>query len=131
MFPQPVSHEYSFVNTAVPRNVENAFHALALDEYRRPFIPTVWEHPPGQEKPYVLKQTWFPGVHSDIGGGGYKEEDQANLVLAWMISQLDPYIEFDQEYLFPPNGLNFGEIKSEGRDWGLGNYTPILLKSDL
>ncbi|KAF3931314.1 hypothetical protein ABW19_dt0204345 [Dactylella cylindrospora] len=54
--------------------VQNAFHALALDEHRRPFSPTLWHQPVEgrDEVPYRgpnLVQMWFPGVHINIGGG--------------------------------------------------------------
>lgn len=58
--------EYAFVDTSVSPNVEYAFHALALDEHRKPFSPTIWEKPEGQELPKLLKQCWFPGVHSNV-----------------------------------------------------------------
>ena len=60
-------HEYSFVNTKVSNNVEYAFQALALDEHRKAFSPTVWERPEGEAKLKLLKQVWFPGVHSNVG----------------------------------------------------------------
>lgn len=65
----PAHHqEYSFLDTRVANNVEHAFHALALDEQRKPFAPSVWERPTDPSKLKVLKQVWFPGVHSNVGG---------------------------------------------------------------
>lgn len=37
-----------------------------------------------------LRQVWFPGVHSNIGGG-YSDQELANLTLAWMMSQVRPF----------------------------------------
>ncbi|PBP27522.1 hypothetical protein BUE80_DR001726 [Diplocarpon rosae] len=55
---------FSFVNTKVPRAVQHAFHALAIDEHRNLFTPTLWEQPhpgSGQEVNLrKLKQCWFP-----------------------------------------------------------------------
>jgi hypothetical protein len=62
--PQPTSRAYSFVNSIPSPNVENAFQALALDEHRRQFTPTLWEKPVDSTMPKILKQTWFPGVHT-------------------------------------------------------------------
>lgn len=67
LFPQPAAKKFAFVDTRVEDHIEYAFHALGLDEKRRSYSPTVWFKPPEQEFPRVLKQTWFPGVHSDIG----------------------------------------------------------------
>ena len=41
--PQPAPRAYSFVDSVPAPNVENAFQALALDEHRRHFTPTLWE----------------------------------------------------------------------------------------
>lgn len=85
--PQRSSKKYAFVDTNVESNIEYAFQALALDERRGPFTPTVWAAP--VDPPKELKQCWFRGVHCDIGGGGYPDQELANLSLAWMITQLE------------------------------------------
>ncbi|KIW41405.1 uncharacterized protein PV06_06967 [Exophiala oligosperma] len=92
--PQPVGKKLAFVNTKVLPNVEYAYQALALDERRRQFKPTLWEKPDGQVNPRVLKQCWFPGSHSDVGGG-LKDDAAARVPLAWMLSQLDGLLNFD------------------------------------
>ncbi|ETN46020.1 uncharacterized protein HMPREF1541_00203 [Cyphellophora europaea CBS 101466] len=99
LLPQPPSTDFSFVNTRVEPNIEYAFQALALDEHRRAYSPTIWEKPAGQALPKKLKQTWFPGVHSDVGGS-YPDTDLANLTLCWMVSQLDPFIDFEANYVW-------------------------------
>ena len=48
----------------------------------------------GQE----LKQVWFAGVHSDVGGG-YAEHGMSDIPLAWMASEVAPYLGLDFEYL--------------------------------
>lgn len=58
-------------------DIEHAYHALALDERRKAFRPTLWYIPNDmparlakEGKPIPeLKQVWFPGVHINIGGG--------------------------------------------------------------
>lgn len=67
IFPQPVAKEFVFEDTRVDDNVEYAFQALGLDEKRRCYSPCIWFKPAEQKFPRVLKQTWFPGVHADIG----------------------------------------------------------------
>lgn len=65
--PFPPQHrEYAFINTRLPTNVEYAYQALALDEHRKAFIPTLWEQPSGPSSLKVLRQCWFPGVHSNV-----------------------------------------------------------------
>lgn len=46
--------EYAFVDTNVESNIEYAFQALALDEHRGPFTPTIWAAP--IDPPRELKQ---------------------------------------------------------------------------
>jgi uncharacterized protein (DUF2235 family) len=72
-------------------------HALALDERRSMFRVAPWADPQiykpnpfheASHKPQDIKQVWFPGVHSDIGGG-YPEEESAlsKIPLIWMVEE--------------------------------------------
>jgi uncharacterized protein (DUF2235 family) len=138
LIPQPPSTEFAFVDTRVETNIEYAFQALGLDEHRRSYSPTVWDWPhiePNDLK--VLKQTWFPGVHSDIGGS-YDDTALSNLTLAWMVSQLDPILTINHPYImsliepghpglqghmsFTPQGLasRVENTTPHPRPWGLG-----------
>ncbi|KAI1393684.1 uncharacterized protein F4822DRAFT_424147 [Hypoxylon trugodes] len=65
----------------------HAFHALALDEHRRPFSPTLWERQPEFRDTSDLRQVWFPGSHGNVGGG-WADQGVANIALAWMMDQL-------------------------------------------
>jgi Uncharacterized alpha/beta hydrolase domain (DUF2235) len=87
---------YGFHNTNLGTNVEHAFHALALDERRKSFVPTLWTKKPGVDQ--ELKQVWFAGVHSDVGGG-YPEHGTSDVTLAWMAGQVAPYLGIDFDYL--------------------------------
>lgn len=80
--------EVAFVDTHLNPGVRCARHAVALDERRGPFAPTLWTTPEGevhQDPPRVV-QTWFPGVHSDVGGG-YREHGLSDGALRWMIDE--------------------------------------------
>jgi uncharacterized protein (DUF2235 family) len=74
--------KYSFHDTELSGTVEFAFHALAIDERRAPFEPTLWLEKPKWNQ--LVSQTWFAGVHSDIGGG-YAESDLSDISLQWMM----------------------------------------------
>ena len=52
---------------SVAASVENCRHAMSLDERRESFGLTRLD--PGHEKSEIIKEVWFRGVHSDIGGG--------------------------------------------------------------
>jgi len=90
---------YGFLNASLGEHVEHAFHALALDEHRKNFVPTLWEQTPaGRAKGQELKQVWFAGVHCDVGGG-YSVHGASDIPLAWMASEVSPYLEIDFAYL--------------------------------
>lgn len=76
--------KYAFHDTELSRIVQHACHALAIDERRSPFAPTLWMSQPkvGQ----VVEQVWFCGVHSDIGGG-YQDVGLSDIALQWMIER--------------------------------------------
>jgi T6SS, Phospholipase effector Tle1-like, catalytic domain len=76
-----------FHDTRLCGNVDVACQALAIDERRGPFEPTWWEAPPpGAAIPEKILQVWFPGVHSDVGGG-YPDKALAEVALGWMLEQ--------------------------------------------
>ncbi|KAL8948927.1 MAG: hypothetical protein Q9222_004931, partial [Ikaeria aurantiellina] len=85
-------------DVGVGKHMENAFHALALDETRIAFAPTLWENAKPEEIHTQLKQCWFIGSHSNVGGG-YDDNALADESLLWMIAQLQELIKFDQEAL--------------------------------
>ena len=83
---------YGFLDANLGAHVEHAFHALALDERRKNFVPTLWEQTPeGKAKGQELKQVWFAGVHSDVGGG-YPVHGTSDIPLAWMASEVSAAI---------------------------------------
>ena len=73
-----------FHDTTLGRQIEIACQALGIDERRGPFRPTFWTGTPQPEQ--TVKQVWFAGVHSDIGGG-YPEKALAELPLGWMLNE--------------------------------------------
>lgn len=83
-----------FHDTKLGSAIRSAFHAVALDEHRNPFVPALFARPDNLEDRPV-EQVWFPGVHSDIGGGygppepGYASI--ADLSLQWMVSRIQAH----------------------------------------
>jgi uncharacterized protein (DUF2235 family) len=72
---------YRFHNVALTSQVVTARHALAIHERRRAFAPAVWTA--NKDATPDVKQVWFDGVHSDVGGG-YDQSALADKALAWM-----------------------------------------------
>jgi uncharacterized protein (DUF2235 family) len=84
----------------LPSNVKVALHAVAVDEERREFIPKFFTSQNGvkPDSARFVEQAWFPGVHSNVGGG-YEDSGLAALSLAWMIARVQEQtnLEFDIE----------------------------------
>ncbi|GAW27052.1 hypothetical protein SAMD00023353_6500250 [Rosellinia necatrix] len=80
----PWNRPFSFVGSAIPEAVENAFQVLALDETRAQFKPCIWTR---KESPKTYtKQCWFLGSHADVGGNG--DAALGAVTLIWIIGQL-------------------------------------------
>jgi len=80
--------KYAFHDVQLGDHIDFAFHALAIDEARAPFSPTLWTAPAGSTlDPNRVKQVWFAGVHADVGGG-YAEHGLADIALCWMIEEV-------------------------------------------
>ncbi|MGE0223292.1 MAG: DUF2235 domain-containing protein [Acetobacteraceae bacterium] len=81
---QITAHEYQFHDTTPSAIVKTGRHALAIDEHRDEFEPTLWtgESPPGCD----IQQVWFAGAHSDVGGG-YQDHRLADIPLLWMAEE--------------------------------------------
>ncbi|KAJ5698870.1 hypothetical protein N7462_000875 [Penicillium macrosclerotiorum] len=76
---------WRFYDTSLSNGIEHAFQALALDENRTSFAPAVWERPRNVRTD--LRQVWFCGAHSNVGGG-LPDQELANISMAWMMDQL-------------------------------------------
>ncbi|HYY16797.1 MAG TPA: DUF2235 domain-containing protein, partial [Gammaproteobacteria bacterium] len=47
-------------------SIETACHALAIDEQRWSFRPTLWELSDSHD-PQKFEEKWFRGAHSNVG----------------------------------------------------------------
>ncbi len=78
---------YKFHDVKISSTIENAFHALAIDERRKLFEPTLWELSETVKKnknhKQVMEQRWFSGVHCNIGGG-YIDTGLSDLAFDWI-----------------------------------------------
>jgi uncharacterized protein (DUF2235 family)/membrane protease YdiL (CAAX protease family) len=93
--PWPLTLPYTRRNDCV----ETFRHAISIDERRRMFRLNHWPDPqpyvpdPGQPeatRPQDIRQVWFAGVHSDVGGG-YPDVESglAQFPLLWMSEQAE------------------------------------------
>lgn len=73
------------VKKVTAKCVLHARQALAIDERRHDFLPSLWEQSSSETK--SLKQRWFAGVHANVGGG-YVHDGLANIPFHWMKNEL-------------------------------------------
>jgi uncharacterized protein (DUF2235 family) len=76
---------FRFTDTRLSPKVERGFHAIALDEQRLDFTPTLWDVADN------VMQRVFPGAHADVGGGytaRHNESGLSDIALEWMVEQL-------------------------------------------
>lgn len=86
-------------DTSLPATVDIALHALSLQENRKEFLPTLWSIPEGGlSTKQILKQVWFPGAHSDVGGG-YKRRELQDIALFWMAGEIKSFVALDTDFL--------------------------------
>ena len=88
---------YGFLDTSLHPSVKSAFHAISIDERRSQFVPTLWDPltAAAVQSGNSLKQVWFAGVHSDVGGG-YAQTGLSDIALWWMMKQaIDQGLQFD------------------------------------
>lgn len=126
--------KYQFHDTTLSSIIDHSLHALAIDEMRRFFPPSLWQVP--QHANYTtVEQVWFPGVHSDIGGG-YGEGGVGAVTLDWMLTRIDQLnanagqasLTFRPGHRPAPASASTEEIHESRHGWRsiLSNTTPSL-----
>jgi uncharacterized protein (DUF2235 family) len=116
---------FRWLHTGLRLPIENAFHAMAIDEHRRDFGPTLWT----VRKPKDLKavmpqpralesveQRWFVGAHANVGGG-YESDLLAQIPLRWMMKKASSHglafkndIDLDESALKADINDSYGEF---------------------
>lgn len=106
-----------------------ARHALSIDENRKRFPRVGWGRSDDTKQEHRgdlpwLRQVWFAGNHSDIGGSYPESESRlSDIALRWMVEELKaiphpPQIDERFVQTFPdPNGLQHDEVKASRELW--------------
>lgn len=92
-----------FADNTLGPEVARACHALSIDDERRTFHPELWNEQNGLDR--RIKQVWFAGVHSNVGGG-YPKQGMSLVTLDWMLTEakqaglrfIDEDLEFVHEH---------------------------------
>jgi uncharacterized protein (DUF2235 family) len=78
-------YPHRFPDQDLSDRVDRACHAVAIDDERHTFHPVLWNEK-GEQDAARIKQVWFAGMHSNVGGG-YPDDDLAFVPLQWMIGE--------------------------------------------
>lgn len=126
--------KYEFHDTEVSSLVDIRLHAVAIDEPRHAFAPSLWTKPRfklTEDRKSPTEQVWFAGAHSDVGGGyvnwSQKEPGLSYLPMAWMIQRLQKLVTTTPSIADPP------QIKlavKPNRNAPVPFYTDKLLADD-
>lgn len=78
---------HGFHDVELSGRVAHAYQALAIDERRRAFEPSLWRVDAADAHRQVVEQVWFAGDHSDVGGGN-GDCPLSDIALRWMADRL-------------------------------------------
>jgi len=89
------SSTFSWHHTGLRTPIQHGFHAVAIDEHRKKFAPTLWTIrtpvggvPASHRSMESVEQRWFVGAHANVGGGCY-DDLLAQIPLKWMINRAE------------------------------------------
>ena len=116
--------KHKFHDLTLGSHIKNAYHAVAIDERRGPFEPALWLEK-SQSLGQTVEQVWFPGVHSNIGGG-YVDVGLSDRALLWVcLKACDNGLGFDEAYMSRRVDPNYhGELR-DSMSWGYSFIAPV------
>ncbi|MET4322516.1 DUF2235 domain-containing protein [Bradyrhizobium sp. RT5a] len=85
------SSQFDYLQTGLRLPIQNGYQALAIDEHRAKFAPTIWDVHRSAAKPRPLssvEQRWFVGAHANVGGG-YETDLLAQPPLRWLMKKAE------------------------------------------
>lgn len=89
--------QFDYLQTGLRIHILNGYHALAIDEHRKDFAPTLWTvHHPKDPKAVIaqprplsgVEQRWFVGAHANVGGG-YETDLLNQAPLRWLMKKAE------------------------------------------
>ena len=115
-----MNEKYQFHDQKLNPIIQNALHAVAIDEQRKLFHVTLMEKSPETEEQQLI-QKWFPGDHGCIGGGVQEQSSLSDGTLQWTIDSIKELrlnLEIDPSVI--PTGVNpnpIDDLNIEANSW--------------
>ena len=132
---------FDYLQTGLRIHILNAYHALAVDEHRDDFAPTLWDvrHPNdknaviAQARPLSsVEQRWFVGAHANVGGG-YQTDLLAQAPLRWMMKKAESQglsfrseVDLDGDALRAPIADSYGDFAYGLYSWVYSPFYRII-----
>lgn len=82
-----INLKYQFHDTELSRIIQNAFHAMAINERRKSFDVTHMVRS-GKNPDQQVEEIWFPGTHGCVGGGTLENRKLSDATLVWMMEKV-------------------------------------------
>ncbi len=117
-----------FHDTQIGSHIDVGLHGVAIDERRRPFVPTFWTIAKGQQPRGHVEQTWFAGVHCSVGGG-YSDAGLSDRALLWIIARLMALTKLELDITAIRSGTKpkiDGDIPNSSAGWPISRMFPHL-----
>ncbi len=125
--------QFDYLQTGLFIPIQHGYHALAIDEHRSDFAPTLWsvrhpkdpnaKRPPDRPLPNV-EQRWFVGAHANVGGG-YQNDLLAQAPLRWLMQKAESHgLSFRSEVALDGDALKAPIIDSY-HSFGEGLYAIV------
>ncbi len=101
-----------FKDFNVSSAVRRVVHLVAVDEQRDAFLPSLVEPPKaGKHSDTIIEEVWFPGVHSNVGGG-FLDDTLAKISLDYMTRRFrDHYAADDVAVELDEKKTDFGTLE--------------------
>jgi uncharacterized protein (DUF2235 family) len=125
--------QFDYLQTGLRIHVLNGYHAMAIDERRNDFAPTLWTvHHPKDPKAVIaqprplsgVEQRWFVGAHANVGGG-YETDLLNQAPLRWLMKKAETLgLTFRSEVDLEGNSVTAPTTDSY-MDFGYGIYHHI------
>jgi uncharacterized protein (DUF2235 family) len=123
-----LNKRYRFHDTTLNKFIQNALHAVAIDEIREVFDVTPMKKHPEAESQRVI-QKWFPGSHGCVGGGTEENRGLSDTALQWMIDSIGVLgLGLDLDPSVIPTGINPNFECDFNNDVGLFKLAGIKLR---
>lgn len=122
---------FGFLHTGLRIHIQHGYHALAIDEHRRDFAPTLWDVRRANDPKATraaprsidsVEQRWFVGAHANVGGG-YASDLLAQAPLRWIMKKASLHgLSFRNDVDIDGDAVNASITDSYG-DFGYGFYS--------